>query len=796
MNEIHTQLENLALDDFKKAVQVFEDPTGAGDAATADTLLKYSQSPPTSAVLLQLLRSNITKFLKGLHAIHDDHGAILVNLLSGCSDEQHLTAQVLNSIKLVLKNTTSSTKTSWIDFNLKVYLGLVSEFGVVFPAHLPVLLAYLAPEEESSDVNAVLLFIVVKNIELKQQESFDAIDGFFDYTLETGAGTKTFLAFVKALELLFPICPSVCTRVYTSSLCRDLVLEHVKTITPSSLSLPNPRATADGLLRLVSSSCIDDDCRKFNANIYLDLLKVGSGLDANQYPLFKILSVLCIVKLWNFLQLEADSSFSFSMDGLFDTSIEYLRKENEGLGTAIEALAYLTLNPSLRNRLRADESVVDCLVQLIGRRTEVKDQSLKNDHSSTVYGLLLILSNVTQIKESSQSQETNTVNYLKSVATPKSTTDTTKENTEDILNFNKSLLLDHSIIDTISKLKIIRATTKKGSNNSDQFVNIIYYISLNQEKKVRQELVKQGSLNILLDYLVSHSQVLQKQSGQTRPISSSDSLVETRLRAIRALCKILISVNPALAFNKYSVVTCLPFLVELLGPDISTYTGKLQSNANDAYLHDNVTSLDKYESLLALTNISSMADPKDEIKDSIITKTFDKFLNNFIIEGDSPLIQTAAWELISNLIMKPRMLVKFFNADDQQSLKRLDILIKMLESKDIHLQTTLAGLLANATSEFDMIPRLLVEVDHLRKELVVSFVRIFNSQSDDDDLILRLVYVVLDLVYAAANIGETQIAKFKHDQALKSALAGVLKNNRNEQILEVVVEIIKFTKFK
>lgn len=795
-DEVLAQLENLDIDEFKTSLKVFESPH---KPIKADILYKASQDPNGSKIILDLLQKSPTSVLKGLKAIGDKSSTIIVNVVQFTDEKDHCVSQVLNTIKNLLKNYGDNFDTPTIEFYLLTSLNLISQFEVEFVGLLSTLLKFLTPSYEESDIQATVLLIVLKSIEKNQQQTFDAIHNFFDYVLETESNFAHFLNLIKSLELLFPICPTVCGQIYTSNGCKEAINEHIKRITPTSLKNANDILVTRNVLKLVSSSCISDECRKFNAENYLQVLKVGSRLDLKDFTELKILSTLCTIKLWNFLQIKDD--FQVTMNDLFDINIQYLihrtNYDQAYLEYSIESLAYLTLNPSLRISLRSNQSAIEAIISIIIEKSDTKDKVLDNSHSSIVYGLLLIMSNLMQIKdENAGSQDSKTINYLKLVSTTKSSTDTTKENKDEILNFSKSMILDHKLLSLISKLKIIKISKQGSNNNSDKLILIIYYAAMNQNKQVRQELVKQGALNSILDYLILVSKVNLKQDGQTRPLSTSTEAIETRLQGIRAMAKILILVNPGLAFNKYNITTCLPFLVELLGPDITNYSGELTNkNATDAYLYNEVNNVDKYESLLALTNISSLPDDKDNIKDVIISKTFDKYLNNFIIETDVPFVQKASWELITNLVLKPSMLVKFFNVDDKQSMKRLDLLINMLELTDLSLQVILAGLLANATSEFEMIGQVLVQ-QPIKKKLVPLLARVFSNQAKDDHLILRLSFLLLDLVYVAANLSMDKLQQFKGNKDLKASLSKVIQTNKNREILEVLVEVIKFVQFE
>ena len=107
----------------------------------------------------------------------------------------------------------------------------------------------------------------------------------------------------------------------------------------------------------------DEQCRLFNYNNYLELLKIGTKLQGENVLGIRLLSSLGIIKLWNFIQLEKDlrKDSGINMSDLSDILISYLRssesRENEVyLEYCIEGLAYLSLNTSIKQKLRNDET--------------------------------------------------------------------------------------------------------------------------------------------------------------------------------------------------------------------------------------------------------------------------------------------------------------------------------------------------------------------------------------------------------------------------------------------------------
>ncbi|KAK6458593.1 protein required for mother cell-specific HO expression [Scheffersomyces xylosifermentans] len=836
MSEISKKLGELELEDqeIENLLNVFRSGAfalvGLEVKATQqkylESIIQLSQKLETSGKLYELLLNDPDSFLKGLKALKDDRGTILVNIISSNKggDQEKVVQNLLNTIRNSLKGL-DLTKDTFLDveYYLATYLSIISNFGNVSSQHLHILLKFFSPlpivlsengDSNYKTISSLVMLIVVKLFQVDKLSTSSVVGEYLELLYDDEKpSAAAFLNYTEIMETLFPLVPEVIEPIYISSKSVEYIKEEVLRILGSGgpeLELPHRRRVCIGILKLIGSSCISDQSRTHNVTAYLELLKVGSQIKDNLE--IRLLSTLDLIKLWNFIELEkkSSSSISISVSDLESNLTSYLRdaldKNNSAnLEICVEGLAYLTLNVKVKQNIRSDESVIEVILKILSEKALSKtNQNMNGNDTSLIYGLLICISNLCKLQDASdKGSDKSTVNFLKDFATPNTSKDNTKEDQKQIHLFNKSLLFDHKVIDVISKLKTYKEDTDtpgeetKHSNLLKQFIYIIYMISQNPEKVVRQELVKQGALNVVLSYLIKFSSI-NKTTGDTRPINGNPEIIETRLFSLRSLAKMLVSINPALAFKKYDVQTCVPFLVELLGPDISKYSGSLghnTQNINENYLYE-MTNMDKYESLLALTNLSSGEQSKD-LKQLIINRTFDKYLNNFIIDSDLPHLQKASWELISNLITQPAMLAKFFNIDDsKENYNRLDLLIKLINSTDVSFQNVIAGLLANATSEFDMISEILIKNKRIREDIIGKITQIFNSQAEESDLILRLSYILLNLVYAAANVSSEQLQVFSDNHKLKESVNGVLKINKNGEILQILIEVIKLVRFK
>lgn len=567
------------------------------------------------------------------------------------------------------------------------------------------LLNQLYPDVYSA-CHLMVMMIVVKLLKDTPKSTKEVLLDYLEVEYdEQHMDTATYLNFLQVMIELFPLIPEVIVPIYTDKhKCQRHIEDKLASTSHDTLLITVT-------LELFSALCINDECRNFNLQ-YLPALKQAM---ASRNDSVRLLATVCVIKLWNFIKTK-------------DIPIEKLALElmaNLDRPEAIEGLAYLLLNSKVKHLVRRDEQALDRILDAV-----------KTD----AYGALVVLTNLTLFGE------VTTQLRFKQAMTPGAAPDDSNEDSKVAVDrFNHALLFQHPLIATIAKVPDSPAVV-------DRVVTIIYNVANvyepSQQRPVRAELVKQGALKVVVNYLSKYLTV-DKPHTDTRPTDGAD--VDARLNAIRALAKMVISTNPALAFGQVDAKLSVPFLVELLGPNISRYQGQLQNKAaSDSYLYEKVTAVDKYDAVLALTNLTLL--PDKLLRNYVINRTFDDYITHLIIDLDHPPLQRAAWELVLNLITEPAMLAKFFNVAVSENEKRLQLLIKLLDASDVDLQSVIAGLLANATSEYDMITQMLV-TNSVKSQLLTIIANILTTETEEEGLVLRVAYLVSNLVYCAANHG-------------------------------------------
>lgn len=756
---------------YEDALGVLDSPqTAEPSTGAVKTLLASLSSESGSRALVQRLKNNPAAFIEGLRVAKDENGTLLCAVISRIAPEKQKDVS-----KTVLKCLVTAFKVSPNrEWYLAVYYSVMETFEISVPDHLDILLGHLGPLADSAadHTTSMILVIAIKNLKMAPQATTETVTNYIELLLDEEPSRvlhSSFLNLMCVLESLYPLAPVPIATLYMGDKCRSLILLRFSALLAAKLNDSVYSESICEVLKLISASCIDEQLRNFNVQHFGDALKTGTTLGTGAHDAVGLLCTLCVVKMWNSFPKDSEARTEKFTRNLVDNLAGALRHNTTHTETVIEALAYISLEKSSKETLRSDVDSVSILIKTL---KEAAPQS------TLVFGILTTIANLAKIQPDSADDRRRTAAFLKSYADPSSLK---MDDQEKVLTFSKSLLEDHKIIEVFSRLKMTQSVQDSGSI-LNQIIGILHSIASNKEKKVRQEMVAQGALTILLNYLVSFSKADQK----TRPLTVDPATIETRILALRSLAKILVSVNPALAFKKYDISTCVPFLVELLGPDLSQYNG-IKTNDDDAYLGE-LTNKDRYEALIALTNVLSVDDPR--LKKLVGSRTFGH-LDNFILDSDEPYVQRAAWELLSNIISEPSVLVHFFNTEKPANKKRLVLMINLLNAGDEKLQVAVAGLLANAVSAFQMVAQILVEQPEVWSQLRTNIKEILEEQTDNHDLVHRVLFVLLGVAEVTSAEKDNII---KSDRELKQALAVALRSN-NQETRETVMEIIRSVGF-
>lgn len=225
----------------------------------------------------------------------------------------------------------------------------------------------------------------------------------------------------------------------------------------------------------------------------------------------------------------------------------------------------------------------------------------------------------------------------------------------------------------------------------------------------------------------------------------------------QALSRLLISVNPKLAFNSAlpSTSAIRPLQSQLTRTESSTWQ------------------LHAFEALLALTNLASL---DEATQNHIIRSAFDVVVDDLLLSNHA-MLQRAATELVCNLMASPHCVEKF--ADGSPRAKhRLHLLLAMTDVEDTATRSAAGGALAALLScgEITVMP-------FLQQEKGVDFL-LDLCQDENDDLRHRGVACLDCMADVPAGL---EVLKSKG--ALETVMT-VAKETHNPQVLDACEQAI------
>ncbi|XDT25274.1 Myosin-binding striated muscle assembly central [Nakaseomyces glabratus] len=639
-----------------------------------------------------------------------------------------------------------------IKYLLSIVLQLLSKFTYVFN-DFSFLVRDLCLRCREPDVSPMMLLIFTQlnyrypdEFKVKFLETMDVLI----MEAEEDIGDEPLCLIVEILTELYPSLTGLCSEVLLTRGAGKMLKER-------ATSEDSDKNFRSKLLKLLSIACIDETVRVHISEKYIETLETSM-----QFSEYKVLAALVLIKTWSFLKLkhiDINKLASILVDNFLDSAVlesedTETRDTNQTLVYTIEGLAYLTLKVPIKRMLRIHEVFRNEIIKL------AKKESGTNPN---YFGILIIIANLTALPNDKTNPTNQTHSgsmaqlsmYANMGADTNKLKDNVPDSEEEVKEFQEKYILKK---DLLADMKTKFNDMSPGSKQ--QYMRIVY--NMTRVKENISSCVQQGVTTNILEYLVS----------------KQDKGVAVRLLAYRSLTRILICTDPALIFNKYSPLNAIPFLFDLIGTTESGEETQEKIELNPLLENDdNIEVLDRYEALLALTNLAATPTSNGEEICKSISNT-PKYWNSIVnlMLNENLLIQRSTLELISNLMSHPLpVAAKFFNFSNPQSLRNFNTLVQLIELDDIASQRAIAALFANIVISVPFISEELYEKD----VLISRAIRILNDQNDDIELTQRLIIFFYGLFEYAPEKPESQKAKEKNlfkNANLRKALEKSLVN--------------------
>ena len=382
---------------------------------------------------------------------------------------------------------------------------------------------------------------------------------------------------------------------------------------------------------------------------------------------------------------------------------------------AIEGLAYLSVQPLVKETLSSDPVFLERLITLAPNRpiatsfpASHADRNVDHGRAPGLdhglgYGIAVIISNLCGYKPR-LSDEERQIERLRlmtkepgsgaklSANLPNTSVDSDMLEDDDHVRIRGKRLVAAGVVDALSGIiKGLGGTGVEKRSMSVQQTVAKGFLSLAEEKANRGKILQGGGGKALLTIIrasLADSLPASDESGQ----KAVDRLEITDLLAIQALAKLSITSPPAAVFGsaKDSYVDAIrPFAFLLI--------------------HSSASSLQQFEALMALTNIASVS-PDAAERVSAFRLVAEKTQSGTRLVGDivqrtealfldsNAMLRRAATELACNLVGGAEGSFDYFGgAVGNNAKSRLQILVALSDVEDLPTRLAASGALATLT---------------------------------------------------------------------------------------------------
>ncbi|KAI9679535.1 MAG: hypothetical protein M1817_005557 [Caeruleum heppii] len=565
-----------------------------------------------------------------------------------------------------------------------------------------------------SEVRSQATLATAKYLEASKEKGQKHLQDFMSSKVAKGTPNDLVLAF-SAAAAVFPIVPSIAASMFLSN-------GFVEDLGKSLGKRAAKPEVAKAVLELFSAACIDRACREAISKYCADWLQwqVKKGREDNQGTAAVVLAKIQGTQDEEKAKKDDSQRVQEERDGptsteLVDRFKSMLIQKNSRVTqqTAIEGLAYTSLQPSIKAALGTDKVFLRQMIDLL------KSCSITPSSNPTLFGGLTVLLNLTAYLPP-MSEEQKKMAQLKAYAATKKPR---KLEPDEAEKDPAVTLRCHAVLDAGAVPLFVSAMSTVTPTAQSLILRIL--LDLAKEQKHRGVMAQQGALKLLLHVLNKKSSTLDQGSLQA---------------AAHALARILISVNPELVFNPSSLPSSLAVrpLISLLpssSPETPTSTPPPPP-----------PTLATFESLLALTNLSSL--PPSTTPAPLIT-TLTTLLIPDLPLSSNPHLQRATLELLTNLCLHPSGIALLADPSSPTSKRILHIVVALADAEEVSVRRAAAGALAMLT-EWDVG----VEAVLNREGSVKILMGLCGADEADDGVLHRGVVALGNVVGAEGEVGK------------------------------------------
>jgi Myosin-binding striated muscle assembly central len=376
--------------------------------------------------------------------------------------------------------------------------------------------------------------------------------------------------------------------------------------------------------------------------------------------------------------------------------------DSSSLPDAMEGLAYLSVNPSLKEDLSRDAVLLAQLFSLVPRRNRASPRT-KTISSSLLHGVAVVISNIC-IYPPRLSEEAAQIEKLKRIVkTGKRTGEGLRDPGTSTLDDDDHCMERARRLVTSGVLEVLTAITYATESHGTRLYVGKAFLSIVENKENRGKVLQSGgakALALIIRQFVSPS---NSASSAKTPDLNGD-----QLSVIQALAKLAITSSPMQVFgpNQGAMYDAIRPLALLL-------------------LHPSSNLLQCFEAMMALTNLSS-TDPELASRVASAENLIDK-VEMFLLE-DHVLVRRAATELLCNLIAGCDELFEKYSKSGRKAEAKLQVLLALADVQDLQTRLAASGTLATLTAAPSAC-HALFDLQLKRRRVLPIFTRLIDPSS-------------------------------------------------------------------
>ncbi|TFK84197.1 ARM repeat-containing protein [Polyporus arcularius HHB13444] len=355
-------------------------------------------------------------------------------------------------------------------------------------------------------------------------------------------------------------------------------------------------------------------------------------------------------------------------------------RETSSLADAVEGLAYMSTNPTVKETLSKDSAFLQRLFALVPRRKGATAESLGDSIASPLYGIVVIISNLCAYRPRLSAEEAQILKLRRMAKTAKDPGQSQGQvgeegldplDDDDCVKERGRRLIKAGAMEALTSA--VRATDSRAVRTAvgKAILNLV------EDKDNRGEVLRSGgakALQTIIQGFLPPSQPAV--AGKIPEIEKED------FEPIQALAKLAITSAP----------------VQVFGPNDGAVYDAIRPFAL-MVTHPNASLLQRFEAMMALTNLSSQspeAASRIARADGLMNKV------ELLMLEDHTLVRRAATELVCNLVAGSEEMFNKWGGDKNMASKsKLQVLIALCDVEDLPTRLAASGALASLTASPD-----------------------------------------------------------------------------------------------